>query len=104
MGLGDRRTGDPEAELVAASPFALVLDPAGRAIGAGRVMGPGPLPIGPTGGFSIGAEGRRPAPGASIATGVVGAVGARGVLGFAGGPIGEGKDEFGRLFTLRLTL
>lgn len=88
FGLGLRLTGDPVPE-PPASPFVVVV--VGRAIGVGRVIGPGLLVV------SRGTDPRLPAPGASMGEGSdVDGVGASGVLGFDGGPMGE-------LFTLSPT-
>ena len=93
FGLGDRRLGDPDPELVVPSPVA-ALPVMGRPMGArGRVIGPGPEP---TTGEDVEAESglriadeRRLEPGASIE-------GAEDVnvngLGF-GGPIGVSPPE-----------
>lgn len=98
FGLGDRRLGDPDPELLASPLPATGPPPAtGRAIGAiGRVIGPGPetslLPP-CTCKFNTGAEARRPCPGASREgpeAEVEVVLCAEGFATFAGGPIGEG--------------
>ena len=98
FGLGDRRLGDPDPELVVPSPDVAAFPVMGRAMGArGRVIGPGPEP---TTGEDVEAtaaesglrtaELRRLEPGASIEGAEE--VTVNGVLGF-GGPIGVSPPE-----------
>lgn len=105
FGLGDLLAGEFDLGL-GLSPFAVVAlaDPEGRAIGArGREIGPRFCRSGTAGALDPAASERacilrRPDPGANEDGGPPGVVGdpegpAIGVLGFEGGPIGDGMPE-----------